>query len=173
MKRQTKVSSLARVAVITATLAWAPVCAGQTAPELAERTARPDVVKRIGKRMMCLCGCNQVMVECNHVGCSVSAEMIRKLERRVAANEPDDLILQAFIQEYGQRVLAEPPASGFNLAAWLMPVFALVMGGMIVGVVLVRLRRPATAASPAYPAPRVSTEALERLRLQADRESEE
>jgi cytochrome c-type biogenesis protein CcmH len=162
--------------VIAATLAWAPLCAAQTAPELAERTARPDVVKRIGKRMMCLCGCNQVMVECNHVGCSVSAEMIRKLERRVAANEPDDLILQAFIQEYGLRVLAEPPASGFNLAAWLMPVFALVMGGMIVGVVLVRLRRPVAAtsgAATAAPAPRVSAEALERLRLQADRESEE
>jgi hypothetical protein len=31
-------------------------------------------------------------------------------------------------------VLAEPPASGFNLAAWLMPIFALAVGSMIVGV---------------------------------------
>lgn len=173
MKQRTKPSCLARVGALVALFAWAPQCAAQTAPELAERTTRPEVVKRIGKRMMCLCGCNQVMVECNHVGCSVSAEMIRKLERRVAANEPDDLILQAFVQEYGQRVLAEPPASGFNLAAWLMPVFALAVGSMIVGVVLARLRRPAVAAAGAQGGSRVSSEALERLRLQADRESEE
>lgn len=133
----------------------------------------PDRAKRVGKRLMCLCGCNQVLVECNHVGCSFSSEMIRKLERRVAANEPDDLILQAFVQEYGQRVLAEPPASGFNLAAWLMPIFALVVGTMIVGVVLVRLRKPAAAAGERALEARVSSEVLDRLRHQADRESGE
>jgi cytochrome c-type biogenesis protein CcmH/NrfF len=173
MRQATKLSKLLPVALIGVALAWAPVCAAQTAAELTERTSRPEVVRRVGKRMMCLCGCNQVLVECNHVGCSYSSEMIRKLERRVAANEPDDLILQAFVQEYGQRVLAEPPASGFNLAAWLMPIFALVVGTMIVGVALVRLRKPAPGAVERALEPRVASEVLERLRQQADRESGE
>ncbi len=133
---------------------------------------RPEGVKRVGKRMMCLCGCNQVLAECNHVGCSMSAGMIDQLEQRVARNESDDLILQAFVQEYGQRVLAEPPATGFNLAAWVMPLFALVVGAIVVLVTLTRMRRP--AAAPAAPrGVRVSAEALERLRMQADRESGE
>jgi len=142
------------------------------------------VVKRVGKRMMCLCGCNQVLVECNHVGCPMSAEMIGKLKQRVARNESDDLILQAFVQEYGQRVMAEPPATGFNLAAWLMPLFALVVGSVIVMVTLLRMSRPRPAPAatgtdapifvePDSAANAVSPEALRRLRQQADRESEE
>lgn len=163
MKRRTKLALLVGALLV-----------GSFAPHIAAQTQTGDAVKRVGKRMMCLCGCNQILVECNHVGCSVSAEMIRKLERRVAANESDDLILQAFVQEYGQRVLAEPPASGFNLAAWVMPLFALMVGSVILGMVLIRMRRP-TAAAAADPAatPRVSPEALQRLRSQADHESGE
>jgi len=174
MKPRTKAAGRMGRALVVAFLAFAPVCVAQTAQELTERTARPDLVRRVGKRMMCLCGCNQVLVECNHVGCSYSSEMIKKLERRVAASEADDLILQAFVQEYGQRVMAEPPASGFNLAAWLMPVFALVIGTMIVGVALTRMRKPAHAVTGGGQKPsRVSAETMERLRMQADRESEE
>jgi len=140
------------------------------APYLQGQQPQADAVKRVGKRLMCLCGCNQVLVECNHVGCSMSAEMIKKLEQRVAGNEPDDLILQSFIQEYGQRVLAEPPTKGFSLAAWVMPILALALGSILLAVVLQRMRRPA-ARAPAGPG--ISSDALERLRLQADRESEE
>jgi len=163
MKRQTKLALLLAALLI-----------GSFASPLAAQPETSGAVKRVGKRMMCLCGCNQILVECNHVGCSVSAEMIRKLERHVAANESDDLILQAFVQEYGQRVLAEPPASGFNLTAWVMPLFALMVGTLIVGVVLIRMRKPLPAAAGnAAASPRVSPEALERLRSQADRESGE
>ena len=162
MKRATKIGITFAVVALAAALFVAPCAGGQDA----------DAVKRVGKRMMCLCGCNQILVECNHVGCSMSAEMIGKLKQRVASNEADDLILQAFVQEYGQRVMAEPPATGFNLAAWVMPLFALVIGSVVVGVTLVRMKRPIPV--PAAPAGRaVSPEALERLRMQADRESEE
>jgi len=162
------------IVALAAALLSAPHAGGQDA----------DVVKRVGKRMMCLCGCNQVLVECNHVGCPMSAEMIGKLKQRVARNESDDLILQAFVQEYGQRVMAEPPATGFNLAAWLMPLFALVVGSVIVMVTLLRMSRPRPAPAatgtdapifvePDSAANAVSPEALRRLRQQADRESEE
>ena len=26
----------------------------------------------LGHRMMCVCGCNQILLECNHVGCTYS-----------------------------------------------------------------------------------------------------
>lgn len=170
MKRATKLECAAGAFAIVATMLHVGVKPVSSQEREAPIVAgRPEGVKRVGKRMMCLCGCNQVLAECNHVGCSMSAGMIDQLEQRVARNESDDLILQAFVQEYGQRVLAEPPATGFNLAAWLMPVFALVVGAIVVVVALTRMRRPAVAAR----GPRVSPEALERLRMQADRESGE
>jgi len=50
-----------------------------------------------------------------------STAMLKKMDQRVAANDSDDLILQSFVQEYGEQVLAEPPASGFNMLAWMIP----------------------------------------------------
>ena len=29
----------------------------------------------LGHKMMCACGCNQVLLECNHVGCTYSDRM--------------------------------------------------------------------------------------------------
>jgi len=26
-------------------------------------------IDRLGHQMMCVCGCNQILLECNHVGC--------------------------------------------------------------------------------------------------------
>ncbi|HZD30087.1 MAG TPA: hypothetical protein VE779_00345, partial [Candidatus Angelobacter sp.] len=30
---------------------------------------------KLGHQMMCMCGCNQVLLECNHVGCAYSDRM--------------------------------------------------------------------------------------------------
>jgi len=123
--------------------------------------------RALSKRMMCLCGCNQILGECNHVGCTVSTEMLKKLEARVAGNESDDLILQAFVQEYGPKVLAQPPASGFTLLAWLMPILALIGGSFVVRAFLLRWRHQ---SAPAAGGPAVSAELLARAAEEADRD---
>ncbi len=70
--------------------------------------------KELGQKLMCVCGCNQILGSCNHVGCSYSHEMMKEVEDRVARNEPDDLTLQAFVQEYGPTVLSSPPGEGIQ-----------------------------------------------------------
>jgi hypothetical protein len=35
--------------------------------------------KDLGHRMMCTCGCGQVLLECNHVGCQSSDKMRNQL----------------------------------------------------------------------------------------------
>ncbi len=138
---------------------WVPAYGQQT-----------DRAKMLGKRLMCMCGCNQVLTACNHVGCSTSAAMLKKLDQVVARNEPDDLTLQSFTQEYGERVLAEPPAKGFNRIAWFIPGAAFALGLGIVLVVISQWRRRVTVA-PA--APGISPELLARARREADRETED
>lgn len=81
--------------------------------------------------LICTCGCGQILLECNHVGCTVSTQEEAELRTAIARGDSDQLILQDFVQKYGPTVLAAPPQSGFNLVAWIAPgaVFLLAMLG--------------------------------------------
>jgi cytochrome c-type biogenesis protein CcmH len=84
--------------------------------------------KDLGHRMMCTCGCGQVLLECNHVGCQSSEKMRNQLLAALDKGNNDDLILQGFVQEYGPTVIAAPTATGFNRVAWIMPFLVLALG---------------------------------------------
>ncbi len=85
-------------------------------------------VNDLGHRLMCACGCNQILLECNHVGCSYSDRMRGELIAAVDRGDNDDLALQSFVQKYGPTVLAAPTKTGFNRVAWIMPYLVLVVG---------------------------------------------
>ena len=102
--------------------------------------------KDLGHRMMCTCGCGQVLLECNHVGCQSSDKMRNQLLAALDKGNNDDLILQGFVQEYGPTVIAAPTATGFNRVAWIMPFVALALGiTFVVYVVRSWKNRPAPA----------------------------
>jgi cytochrome c-type biogenesis protein CcmH len=134
-----------------------------------------DRAKKIGGKFMCMCGCSQVLTECNHVGCSTSASMLKELNLALANGGTEDSITQAFLQEFGTKVYAEPPKSGFSLVAWAMPTVYLVLGAVVVVFVISRWRKkPATGPGSEGPAKvEVSPELLERARAQAARETED
>jgi cytochrome c-type biogenesis protein CcmH len=92
---------------------------------------------KLGHRLMCRCGCNQVLLECNHVGCTYSDGMRNELMAGLQRGDSDDLVLQAFVQKYGPTVLAAPTTTGFNRVAWIMPFVALT-GGLLLVVVIVK-----------------------------------
>jgi len=153
-----------------AVCALALVAAGLVFATRGAQAQQTDRAKQIGKRLMCMCGCKQILTACNHVGCQVSGAMLKELDQRVAQGDADDLILQSFVQEYGTEVIAEPPTKGFDGIAWFLPSIALVGGLAIVIVVILRwARRPV----PASTGPKVPDELLARARAQADRETED
>lgn len=126
----------------------------------------------LGHKLMCECGCNQVLLECNHVGCTVSDRMRGELSGMIERGDNNDLILQNFVQKYGNVVLAAPTTTGFNRVAWIMPYLVLVLGlGLCVFVVRAwKHRRPALAA-PAVAIPINSSELTEyRKRVQEETE---
>ena len=91
-------------------------------------------VKGVGLALMCICGCNQVLGTCHHPGgqiCPTSGGMIKEVEREVASGKTDEEVLAHFAEKYGMAVLAASPVSGFNLAAWLMPFAALLIGTVV------------------------------------------
>jgi cytochrome c-type biogenesis protein CcmH len=138
------------------------------------RAQQTDHAKQIGSRLLCMCGCNQILTQCNHVGCQVSASMLKKLDQAVARREADDLIVQAFVQEYGMMVFAEPPKKGFSRVAWFIPGVSLLAGAILVVFVISRWRgRPGATPLESVAGTKVSPEWLEQGRQRADRETED
>jgi cytochrome c-type biogenesis protein CcmH/NrfF len=88
----------------------------------------------LGHRMICTCGCAQLLGECNHVGCPNSSGMRDELSAAIANGSSDKEILAAFSAKYGATVLAAPTMEGFNLVAWIAP-FA-VFGAATLGTIL-------------------------------------
>ena len=133
-----------------------------------------DRAHQIGGKFMCMCGCNQVLTQCNHVGCTVSTAMLKEVDQGLARGDSEDTITQAFVQEFGTKVYAEPPHSGFSLVAWSMPAVYLAVGLVLVLFVISRWRkRPAHAVSGVADQGGISPEMLERARLRAARETQD
>ena len=126
---------------------------------------------QLGHRMMCVCGCKQILLECNHVGCQYSDRMRGELMAALDRGDSDDLTLQAFVQKYGTTVIAAPSTQGFNRVAWIMPFLALAVGlATMVLVVRAWKNRPAPAIADGIKPLRGPE--LEQFRAQAQKETE-
>ncbi len=66
----------------------------------------------------------------------VAQRMKTFIRERIAAGDTEQEIKDALVREFGRGVLATPPKSGFGLLAWLLPLGALVAGGLAVGVLV-------------------------------------
>ncbi len=124
----------------------------------------------IGHQLMCICGCHQILLECNHVGCPDSDGMRNELMAAVSRGDSDSLVQQAFVQKYGPTVLAAPTNTGFNRTAWIVP-FAALFAGLLAVVAVVRSwkNRPAPAIADGLRPVRGAE--LEKFRDQADKET--
>ena len=125
----------------------------------------------LGHRMMCVCGCNQILLECNHVGCAYSERMRAELVAAVDRGDNDDLTLQGFVQKYGTTVMAAPTKTGFNRVAWIMPYLVLGLGLVMVSVI-VRAWRSRPLVLPDGSVAAVHGKELEYFRSQARKDTE-
>lgn len=108
---------------------------------------------KTGHKLMCTCGCAEILLECNHVGCPNSTGEINELRTQMDAGASDATIFHVFAAKYGPTVLAAPMRGGFDDVAWIIPFAVLILG--ILGIILlIRMwqRRHAKLA-PAFPAP--------------------
>jgi cytochrome c-type biogenesis protein CcmH/NrfF len=88
---------------------------------------------KVGHEMICTCGCGQVLLECNHVGCPVSPVMINELHAQMDGGGSDTLILNWFAAKYGATVLAAPIRGGFDNVAWIAPMAAFLLATVGLG----------------------------------------
>ena len=88
-------------------------------------------------RLMCTCGCAEILGECNHVGCPNSTGELNELRAGIAKGLSDKEILDTFVAKYGAVVLAAPTTHGFDLVAWIAP-FAVFAAALLGTILLVR-----------------------------------
>ena len=110
---------------------------------------------RLGHNLMCECGCGQILLECNHVGCSTSEQMRKELTAALDRGDSDDAVLAAFVSKYGPAVLAAPTTTGFNRVAWIMPVviFFAALTGVVLFIRAWKRRSPAPPSDSAGSTP--------------------
>lgn len=136
-------SGTVRLAVVLAVLTSTVAMARAGGPK--------PTVKSIGAGLICQCGgCNFPVSTCNHEQCSSRDEMKAMAGKEIAGGKDETAILQDFVLRYGVKVLATPPASGFNLSVWILPGVGLIAGLAVVIALARRWRR--TPPSPRGPA---------------------
>jgi cytochrome c-type biogenesis protein CcmH/NrfF len=125
--------------------------------------------EKVGHALVCTCGCNQILLECNHVGCPASEGMRQDLTARLEKGETNDQILTAFSDKFGPTVLAAPTTKGFNLLAWVAPPIALSIG---IGLAIVFVRSWSKRPLEEFVAAGVAPADIDALRARARQETE-
>jgi cytochrome c-type biogenesis protein CcmH len=66
----------------------------------------------------------------------VAQRMKAFIRARIAAGDSGQQIKDELVAQFGQEVLARPPKGGFGLLAWLLPLAAVVVGGVTVALLV-------------------------------------
>ena len=151
---------VAVLAVALTPSAAAVASAAHRAPPPQPKTNLPDVEDEV----MCpICG------TALNLSSSPQADRERAFIRReIAAGKTKEQIKDELVAQYGTQVLAEPPKSGFDLAAWLVPGGAILLAAIAIALGLRRWRRAGRGGGPPSPDGGPPIESSDAERLDAD-----
>jgi len=100
------------------------ICIAQTPTQLLT-----PAIRRVGDKLSCLCGsCKNTVATCQMLECHYSHPARLEIATMQAAGASDETIVASFVKKSGLQALAVPPAQGFSLMAWVMPVFVILLG---------------------------------------------
>ncbi|HVT97449.1 MAG TPA: cytochrome c-type biogenesis protein CcmH [Acidobacteriaceae bacterium] len=121
----------------------------------------------LGHKLMCICGCSEILIECNHVGCPDSDRMLAELRAAIDHGDSNNAILAAFQDKYGPTALAAPMLTKFNIVAWIVPPALLVLG--LFGTwILVKRWRMRMATMPVVEEAEMSDDLREKIRKETE-----
>jgi cytochrome c-type biogenesis protein CcmH len=130
-------------------------------PGSQSRVVTQDQVNAIAKQMYCPVCENEPLDACRTAACQQWRAQIAQM---LSEGQTEQQIKQYFVDRYGLRVLAQPPAEGNSLLLWALPAVALVVGGGYVALLMRRMRARGAAASVAGAGPvRTGDEYLDRV----------
>jgi cytochrome c-type biogenesis protein CcmH len=145
-------------------LAMLVVIAGLTTVTLVqaqEGFPSDDDVNAIARKLYCPVCPNTPLDVCETKACQDWRAQIRD---QLADGWSEGQIVDYFVVQYGERVLAEPERGGFTSLVWLLPVLAVVLGLVVVGQALRSWRTGRQEPTEPVPSqPEVSPETLAKI----------
>lgn len=120
----------------------------------------------IARELMCPVCEGQTVADSNS---TLAAQMRQIIREQLRQGKTRQEILDYFVSQFGESVLATPPKRGMTLVLWVAPYGVLLLGLALAGLVMWRWTRsrPAPAAAPSAP---VDPAQLQRLRDELERE---
>lgn len=109
-----------------------------------------DEVNRVAKQMFCPVCENVPLDVCPTEACRQWRQTIRE---KLQAGWSDQQIKDYFVEQYGERVLAQPSTRGLNILVWVLPPIGVLVGAIVLWRVLRQMVRPAAPAAPGAEAP--------------------
>ena len=130
------------------------------------RAASPEAIKEVAAELVCLCGdcARESLATCL---CGFATQQREDIGSSLDGGKTAQETIDEYVSEYGQMVLASPPAEGINLLAWITPFAALVFGVFLIRSIL---RNRMQEASPT---PTVETPQRDRLQRELERFDED
>ncbi len=119
-----------------------------------------DEVNAVAKKLFCPVCENVPLDVCPTVACAQWRATIRE---QLAAGRSEQQILDYFVQQYGERVLAEPSTRGLNVLVWVLPPLIALAGAGLYVFFIRRLVAPATAKPQTVPPTPIEDEYVARL----------
>ncbi len=115
-------------------------------PARAQSQPTDDDVNRVAHQLYCPV-CESIPLDtCSTKACADWRDLIRQ---KLAQGQSDQQIIDYFVATYGDRVLVQPPAHGFNWLIYIVPPVVLLGGALLAWRVLgglVRTPKPVPAA---------------------------
>jgi cytochrome c-type biogenesis protein CcmH len=103
--------------------------------------AAPATTQEVEEALTCQCGCGLTVHSCNHLQCGFAVPAKKTIAELVSQGKGKEEITASFLSRYGEKVLSAPTTSGFNLAAWITPFLAVIVGGIFIGLMSLRWTR--------------------------------
>ena len=136
-----------------------------TVPAIAEISTTQEVEEAL----TCQCSCGLTVHSCNHLQCSFAVPRKQEIATLIAEGKGKEEILTSYVAKFGEKVLSAPTTTGFNLAAWITPFLALLIGGIIVSLISLRWSRKRASEEPKQT---IETEVTEEYRARLKKELE-
>lgn len=122
------------------------VARGAAAQDATPGPVTDDDVNRIARQLFCPVCENVPLDVCPTQACAQWRATIRE---KLAAGWSEPQILDYFVQQYGERVLARPSTRGLTVLVWVIPPVALAAGAFVLWRFLRQMTRPAARPAPA------------------------
>ena len=94
--------------------------------------AAPPPTSSVSDKLICQCGCGAVLTNCPHQECGWGVPAKLFIAEQLANGKAPEELVQYYVSQYGEEVLAAPTKRGFNVTAWVMPFIGLVIGGVAI-----------------------------------------